>query len=197
MNAVQTASSNRDKINSLIRSQKPDIQKEAGVTAENSAKQTNTIKNKDLISLSKTKNSVNEASKDNGKDKLEINEYLKILSRLENRLNLGELEEEDLDKISASLEERILALPDIQKNRLRNLEFFKKHGIENIKELKKTLFEMFKDIDERNGLFEFLRSPDFMAILLNEMDKPITYSAPLASTPVNASKNQTLPETEG
>jgi hypothetical protein len=56
---------------------------------------------------------------------------------------------------------------------------------------------MFKDIDERNGLFEFLRSPDFMAILLNEMDKPITYSAPLASTPVNASKNQTLPETEG
>lgn len=173
MNTVQSASIGQDKVQSLIRNQRPELEKDKEVSKNDAAIQTNNIK-KDRNSSSPDLNAEN--GKDKNNDKLEVNEYLKIVSRLENKLNLDELNDEDLNKISASLEEKILSLSSVQKNRLKNLEFFKEHGIENINDLKNTLFELFKNVDEREPLFEFLKSPEFMNILLNESDKPMTYS---------------------
>lgn len=175
MNTVQTASSSQDKVNSLIRNQRNEKRKESEVSSENATKQANNIKSKQNAALSANKKTTNES--EGNKDKLEINEYLKILSRLENKLNLDQLEDKDLDKITTSLEEKILSLTDLQKTRLLSTQFFKENGIENIKDLKKTLFDLFKDVDEREALFDFLKSPEFMGMLLNESDKPFTYSA--------------------
>jgi uncharacterized protein with von Willebrand factor type A (vWA) domain len=177
MNTVQTTSSNQEKVNNLIRNQRNEKRKESEVSSDSAAKRANTIKNKQKTALAANKKTTNEAEGKKGNDKLEINEYLKILSRLENKLNLDQLEDDDLDKISTSLEEKILSLTDLQQTRLRSTQFFKENGIENINDLKKTLFDLFKDVDERDALFEFLRSSEFTGMLLNEPDKPITYSA--------------------
>ncbi len=177
MNTVQTTSSSQDKVNSLIRNQRNEKRKESEVSSENAAKQANNIKSKQNVALFANKKATNESEGNKDNDKLEINEYLKILSRLENKLNLDQLEDEDLDKITTSLEEKILSLTDLQKTRLRSTQFFKENGIENIKDLKKTLFDLFKDVDEREALFDFLKSPEFMGMLLNESEKPFTYSA--------------------
>lgn len=177
MNIVQPASHSQDKVGNLVKHPRADNRKETEVSNQDAAKQAKNIKKPDPSSPSLNKNIANEAGKDKGQDKLEVNEYLKILSRLENKLNLDQLKDDDLDKISASLEERILMLSDQQKTRLKNMPFFKENGIENIKDLKQTLFDMFKDVDEREPLFEFLKSPEFMSLLLNESNKSATYSA--------------------
>ena len=180
MNTAQISSLNPDKHRVYPKIPKSDQQKKPDIQAENSAKQTDSIKKADR-SLKTDKSALNKETVQNlNADKLEVNDYLKILSRLENKLNLEEVTDKDLEKITTSLEERILSLTDIQKTRLRNTEFFKQNNIDNINELKKTLLEMFEDVDKRVELFEFLKSPEFMSMLLNESDKPFTYPAPLS-----------------
>ncbi len=190
MNTVQTVSTNQEKVQSLIRNQRNEKRKESEVSAESTTKQANNIKKKEQSSLSANKKVANETGSSKNEDKLEINDYLKIVSRLENKLNLGQLEDEDLENISASLEEKILSLTDMQKTRLRRLPFFKDNGIENIKDLKKTLLELFKDVDEREVLFDFLKSPEFMSMLINESDKPFTYSASINPSSSSSAKVQ-------
>ncbi len=179
MNTAQISSSNPDKHRSYPKTQKPDQQKKPDVSTDNSANQADNVKNAEKSLRSEKSTLPTESDKNLEKDKLEVNEYLKILSRLENKLNMEEITDEDLNKITSSLEERILSLTDVQKTRLRNMEFFRQNNIDNINELKKTLLEMFEDVDKRGGLFEFLKGPEFMAILLNESDKPFTYPAPV------------------
>jgi hypothetical protein len=70
------------------------------------------------------------------------------------------------------------------------MPFFKENGIENINDLKKTLLELFKDVDERATLFDFLKSPEFMGMLLNESDKPVTYTAPMIPNSASSTKVQ-------
>jgi len=189
MNTAQISSSNPDKHRSYPKAQKPDRQKPEN-SPEKMANQADSVKRPEQALKTDKTLKAKESDKNSEKDKLEVNDYLKILSRLENKLNLEEITDEDLDKITTSLEERILALTDVQKNRLRNMEFFKQNGIENTKELKQTLLEMFEDPDQRGELFEFLKSPDFMSILLNESDKPFTYPAPVNANQNNAAAVQ-------
>jgi hypothetical protein len=179
MNTAQISSSNPDKQRSYPKTQKPDARNKPEGLADKTANQADNVKKQDQATKTKRSMPLKDPGKNPEKDKLEVNEYLKTLSRLENKLNLEEITDEDLEKITTSLEERILALTDVQQNRLRQMEFFKQHGIDNINELKQTLLEMFEDIDQRGELFELLKSPEFMSILLNESDKPIAYPAPV------------------
>ncbi len=123
-------------------------------------------------------NKAKQAKKPSENNSPEINEYLKIISRLENKAKDQKLNKEEMEKVTKSLEERIVSLSDQQKTQLRNLKFLKEKGIKNIKELNSTLTKMFNDNQERGSLFDFLKSPDFMAILLNEKGKPDLYSPP-------------------
>jgi len=121
---------------------------------------------------------------DKGKDTIkgkgqktpEIDEYLKMISRLENKVKKDEMADKDMKKVITSLEDKIKSLNEQQKQKLRNLKFFKKQGIENVKTLKKTLEHMFKDEVEQKTLFDFLKSQEFITVLLNEEDKANTYS---------------------
>ncbi len=177
MNTVQTSIAAPEKLKSLPKIQSPEKQKNSNSPAEETATQAKSIDiQKDTPRIAKAKDS-KESSKNPGEEKLEVSEYLKTISRLENKLNLDEITDEDLDKITTSLEERILELSDIQKKRLRNMDLFKKKGIDNIKELKKSFVEMLKSHDERDTIFEFLKSPEFMGILLNEQTIPANYAS--------------------
>ena len=80
-----------------------------------------------------------------GESSPKINEYLKMISRFENKVKQDQVEEKDLERIMKALEEKILSMNSNQKNRLKGLEFFKKHGIENMKNMKQTLIEMFEN----------------------------------------------------
>ncbi len=190
MNTAQISSPNPDKPRGYQAMQKPGPQKKTDNPADKTAKQAGNVNKTDQALRSDKKPVAKEQGMEAGKDKLEVNDYLKILSRLENKLDLEEITDEDLDKITTSLEERILALNDVQQNRLRNMEFFKQNGIDNTKELKQTLIEMFEDIDKRTELFEFLKSPEFMSILLNEAEKPFTYPSPVNNNQTNTSAVQ-------
>ena len=117
-----------------------------------------------------------ELAKSIGSETPKIDEYLKMISRLENKVKNEEMAEDDLKKVIKSLEEKILSLDDQQKLKLKNLKFFKKQGIDNVKTLKKTLDDMFHDVFEQKTLFEFLKSQEFITVLLKGDDKANTYS---------------------
>jgi len=190
MNTVPTTSGKPDKINSIVRNHRTDKRKDSEVSTDQLSNQTSKINPKGTSSLSTAKNQSDENDLEKGKDKLKVNEYLKLVSRLENKLKMGELEESELEKISQSLEDSVLSLNDVQKNRLLKMAFFKKFNIDNIKDLKKTMFDLFKDVNEREELFEFLKNKEFISILLNETEKPSIYSAP---TPININKLENKP----
>ncbi len=113
-----------------------------------------------------------------GKESLKINDYLKMISKFESGLKQEKLDEKDLTKFLDSLEEKIMSLTAKKKTRLKSMEFFKKHGITSTKKLKETLVEMFKGIEERGLLFDFLKNPEFLSIMMNESDTPGVYSLP-------------------
>ena len=123
----------------------------------------------------------------------QVNEYLKMISRFENKVKQDEIEEKDLERVMKALEEKILAMNTQQKNRLKNIELFKTKGIENLKTMKETLVEMFESKTEQEMFFEFLKSPEFVTVLLNEPDQMKNYSPPNKAT--NA-QNQNAPKVE-
>ncbi len=125
------------------------------------------------------------AKKSLDKETLKINDYLKMISKFESSLKEEKLDGEELTKFVDSLEEKIKSLTEKKKTRLKSMEFFKKHGIANTKKLKETLIGMFKGIEEREFLFDFLKNPEFLSIMMNEADTPGVYSFPGAQ---NSSK---------
>jgi len=110
----------------------------------------------------------------------DVNEYLKVISRLENKINKGVMKNEDVTNVMHSLDEKIQDLKSPQKNRLMQIDFLKKQGITNLKLFKNKVSDMVNDNLKRNDVFDFLKNPDFMAILLDEPEIATTY-APLAN----------------
>jgi hypothetical protein len=116
----------------------------------------------------------------------QINDYMKMISRFENKVKQDEIEKEDLERVMQALEDKILSLDEQQKHKLKNIEFFKEKGIENLKTMKETLIEMFDDQSERETFFEFLKSPEFVTVLLNEPKVFESYK-PTSTVPNNTS----------
>jgi len=112
------------------------------------------------------------------RDSPKINEYLKMISRFENKVKQDQIENADLEKVIKALEEKILSMNEPQKQKLKNIDFFKKRSIENLKTMKETLTNMFNDKLQRDRFFEFLKSPEFITVLLNEPDKANGYPPP-------------------
>ena len=129
-----------------------------------------------------TKSSVakkeSEAKVDQGikNENKEIEQYLKMLSRFENKLKKDEIEEKELDKIFDNLSERIGTLNTTRKKRLMDSQFFKKNDIINLKTMKDSLTELFQDDKKRVDGFDFLRSPEFISLIHNQTDASQTYS---------------------
>lgn len=155
------------------------------------AKQSQKIEKTDKLSNLKKSSQDSKTNKKPGEDSPEIDEYLKMISRLETKVKKDEIEEEDLEKVINALEEKILTLSEQDKVKLKNVEFFKKEGIENLKNMKKTLTEMFNDELERDKLFDFLKSPEFIGILLKEDEDAVTYTRPKGIA--NKIKNEQKP----
>jgi len=110
----------------------------------------------------------------------QINDYMKMISRFENKVKQDEIEKEDLERVMQALEDKILSMNEQQKTKLKNIDFFKKRGIENLKSMRETLIEMFDDEKERENVFEFLKSPEFVTLLMNEQ-KPLENYKPTSA----------------
>ena len=135
---------------------------------ENSAARTKQTNKAEILSSLKDSKKTEGSEKKFENASPQINEYMKMISRFENRVKQDKVEKEDLERVMQALEDKILSLNEQQKLKLRNIEFFKKKGIENLKTMKETLIEMFDNETERETFFEFLKSPEFVTVLLNE-----------------------------
>lgn len=158
---------------------------------ENSAartKQTKGTNRAEIASSLKNAKKEDKQLKDFENSSPQINEYLKMISRFENKVKQDQIDEKDLERVMQALEDKILSLNSQQKNRLKNIELFKTKGIENLKNMKESLIEMFESKEEREAFFEFLKSPEFVTLLLNEQ-KPLEGYSPAAKAQANQNGN--------
>ncbi|NQU65325.1 MAG: hypothetical protein HQ517_13720 [SAR324 cluster bacterium] len=145
---------------------------------ENSAAQTKKTNRAEILSSLKDTKKTDRLKKEFEESTPQISDYMKMISRFENKVKQDEIDKKDLDRLMQSLEEKILSLNDQQKTKLKNIEFFKKRGIENLKSMRETLIEMFDSEKDRENFFEFLKSPEFVTLLLNEQEQLNSYKPP-------------------
>ncbi|MBU2648857.1 hypothetical protein KKI24_29390 [bacterium] len=136
----------------------------------------------EIVSSLKDPAKTDSVKKDFENESPQISEYMKMISRFENKVKQDEIEKKDLERVLQALEDKILSMNTQQKNRLKNIELFKKKGVENLKTMRETLVEMFEDKNERENFFDFLKSPEFVTILLNEQEHPKGYSPATAGS---------------
>ncbi len=120
----------------------------------------------------------------------EVSEYLKSISRLENKLKKNEVSDEDLGKLMEKLEEKIKSLTPQQKKALKKMEFFMQGSLENLKDFKGHLTKMLKDPPERGKALEFLKDPRFMALMEDKKEEPLAqgYGPQAKTAPSPSSK---------
>ncbi len=179
MNAVQAGTSGAEKSKSIRNVNRPESLDSKPESAERSADKLDRINKQANIAAVRSRLNRNNVTKNKSnaeRDTLEIDEYMKMISRLENKLKLEQLEDTDLEKLIKALEERLLSLNDQQKSRLKSMRFFKENNIQNINEMNKKLESMFKDTNDREKVFEFLKNPEFLALLLDKASMPKTYT---------------------
>ncbi|MCP4750332.1 MAG: hypothetical protein GY866_05540 [Proteobacteria bacterium] len=182
MNTAQTISSGSKQLNkATISTLNPKEKLNENPNKSPSAQLNGTKQSQKTDKLASLKNpeKVDPNGKKTGEDTPEIDAYMKMISRLENKVKQDQFEKTDLVKLFTALEDKILSLKEHQKNRLKDLDFFKKNGIDNLKTLKANLTNMFDDNLERDGVLEFLKSPELVTILLKEQNGQNAYSPQL------------------
>jgi len=101
------------------------------------------------------------------KQSKEVQDYLKVINRLEQSLVSKKIEPEELEKSLKNLEEKLAALKPEQKKKLLGMEFFVKNKIENLKSLKDQLNTALLDEQERTDALALLKDKQFIALLHN------------------------------
>jgi len=109
-------------------------------------------------------------------DSPQISEYMKMISRFENKVKQDQVEDKDLERVMKALEDKVLSLSPQQQNRIKMLEIFRNKGIENFNNMKDVLIELFENKADQEKFFDFLKSPEFVTILLNEPEQPKGYA---------------------
>lgn len=105
----------------------------------------------------------------------EISEYLKGISRLENKLKEDDITDEDLGKLMSKLEEKILSLSPQQKKVLKNMEFWMQGDLETVNEFTEYVADNLKSKDdqERSKAIGFLKDPQFIALIENKEEEEL------------------------
>lgn len=182
--------------NALNRKDNPLDQKQAVENSGAQLKQAKGANRAEILSSLKNAGKGEKPQKDFENASPKVNEYLKMISRFENKVKLDQIEEKDLERVIKALEEKILSMNTQQKNRLKNIELFRKSGVENLKNMKETLLELFENKSTRDTFFEFLKSPEFVTILMNEQEQLKGYSPPTAKGPAPLNNNPGKPAAE-
>jgi len=181
MNTSQISSSGMEQLKNATKNsvnrKEPQTEKKAGLESSTAqSKKSNKSNKAELMSSLKNSEKPSKPNSRNKSDSPEINEYMKMISRFENKVNKNEMGEADLGKIISALEERIMAMTAQQKIKLKEFSVFKEKGIENTKGMKDTLMKMFANEAKRDQLFDFLKNPDFLSLLMSNPNKPDTYT---------------------
>lgn len=110
------------------------------------------------------------------KNMIEVDAYLKMISKFEKLMGEGEIGDKELNNMFSAMEKKILEMENPNKRKLLNLNFFKEHGIKNINDLKQSLIEIFEDEQQQQKGIEFLKSEGFTSLLLKKPQSSPTYS---------------------
>jgi hypothetical protein len=175
--------------NASNRKENPQEKRQLSENSASNTKQAKGANRAEIISSLKDKSRIEKPNKDAESSSPKINEYLKMISRFENKVKQNEIEDKDLEKVMKALEEKVLSMNTAQKNRLKNIDFFKKKGVDNLKNMKESLVELFESEKDRETFFDFLKSPDFVSVLLNEQERIKGYT-PATGTPKTESSTQ-------
>lgn len=105
-----------------------------------------------------------------------VSEYMTLVSRLENKLKQGVLNAGDLDQMLTALTQKILALSEKAKDKVKKLEEFQDLGIKDWKKMKQEFKKFLEDEEEREKVLSFLKSQAFIAAINNQPEKLLTYS---------------------
>ncbi len=123
-----------------------------------------------------------------GKDNIDMNEekkaplseksdYLKMISKLENRVISKTMEQEELVKMFSALEEKLVSFNPKQQVKLLDLELFSKLNIKNLDNIGETLSGLINKKETQTDLFGLLKSQDFISLLMNNPFTPEKYSS--------------------
>ncbi|MDT8447799.1 MAG: hypothetical protein RRB13_12990 [bacterium] len=95
----------------------------------------------------------------------EVQEYLKVIDRLEQALKTGDMDAPELEKVVAKLQDKISQMTPTQQKKLLRMDFFMRHKIEDLKTMKDTLVDFLGDLARRSEAVELLKDPQFIALL--------------------------------
>ena len=101
---------------------------------------------------------------------VEIDRYLKTISRLENRVKKGAIEERETKKLFRALEAKISSMTERKRKQLLKMDFMEKHAITDLAMLKDTIAELFGSREAQKDVFDFLKSSEFISLLLDKAD---------------------------
>ena len=127
----------------------------------------------------------------------ELQEYFRVIDRLEQNLTAKNISTEELDTAIDGLQEKLTGLSPDQKKKLLGMEFFVKNKIENLKALKVALTEALQDEAKRTEALDLLKDKQFISLINNlegSQGKASTYdnlakssaAKPLPSTAIKA-----------
>lgn len=105
-----------------------------------------------------------------------VGEYLKMISRLENRMSQNSLSNKELDSTLGSLEERLNDLNTAQQKKLLGMQLFKKMGVDDMLSMQEIFRKIFQDPEQQKQGIELLKSQEFISLLMNKPQAQNSYS---------------------
>jgi hypothetical protein len=105
--------------------------------------------------------------------------YLKMISRLENKIKNEKISPGMLKETFSALEDRLNDLTPKQQKKFLELQLFKKKGIEDLDNISELFVEMSEQEGTRSELFELLKNQEFISLLMSEPLTPEKYSSTL------------------
>jgi len=104
--------------------------------------------------------------------------YLKVLSRMENMLSLGEVPTIAVEGFNRAIKNRTAEMSDQEKTSLLKLPAAKVMGLENLEDLPDQIAEGMKDVKGSKKVLNLLKQPQFVKLMSNQGNAPVYKAQP-------------------
>ena len=105
-----------------------------------------------------------------------VSEFLTLVSRLENRIANQSISDSELNQILGAIESKMNALSEKSRERMEQLDQYKKLKLEENKDFKKALKQMLKNDKKRELVFNLMKNSEFISIIRGVPTGPNIYS---------------------
>lgn len=96
------------------------------------------------------------------------NAYMLLVSRLENMIARGQMDERTLEQLRTHIAQHLAALPEHSRQTIRALEGYTQIGAESFQRLPETLTRAVRQADKSGAALTFMKQPEFVAYMRNE-----------------------------